>query len=113
MRRGTGTNGLVEAFLASDGNAFLAPFASTANGAWTGSTDRVRIGATTGTASLLIDDLVIADGGMPATVAFASTIMLAAAVPGVEPVGEPSQELMIVPLELAAPTRNRYFACVI
>jgi len=81
--RGTGTDAVLEAFLAPDGGTFGAPFARMTNGTWTTSADRTRFGATNGTAiDVTIDDVLIASGAMPAAVASTGAIVLAAAVPG-------------------------------
>lgn len=81
--RGTGGDAVVEAFLAPDGGTFGAPFARLTTGTWTTSADRIRFGATNGTAAdLTIDDVLVGSGGMPAQVASAGTAILAAAVPG-------------------------------
>jgi Galactose oxidase-like, Early set domain/Carboxypeptidase regulatory-like domain/Kelch motif len=81
--RGTGSDGVLEAFVAPDGGTFGAPFARTTSGAWATSADRTRFGATNGTAvDLTIDDVLLASGGMPAAVASSGAIVLAAAVPG-------------------------------
>jgi hypothetical protein len=81
--RGTGGNGVLEAFLAPDGGAFGAPFARITNGTWTTAADRTRFGATTSVAvDLTIDDVLISSGGMPEAVASTGAVVLAAAVPG-------------------------------
>jgi hypothetical protein len=108
--RGTGANAILEAFLAPDGGTFGAPFARLTNGTWTTSADRVRFGATNGTAvDLTIDDVLIASGGMPAPVASTGGVILAAAVPG--------SSYPVATIALAAtPVRIEYwfsFACPI
>jgi hypothetical protein len=81
--RGSGGDAIVEAFLAPDGGTFGAPFARLATGTWTTSADRIRLGATNGTAvNLTIDDVLVSSGGQPAQLAIAGTAILAAAVPG-------------------------------
>jgi hypothetical protein len=81
--RGTGVDAIVEAFVAPDGGTFGAPFARLTNGSWTTSADRIRFGATNGTAvNLTIDDVLVGSGGMPAPVASTGGAVLAAAVPG-------------------------------
>ncbi len=66
QRRGTGSNGLLEAFLAPSGTAFGSPFASLATGTWTTSADRLRLGATAGSAvDLTADDIALDGGAMP------------------------------------------------
>jgi hypothetical protein len=66
QRRGTGPDGVIEAFVVPDGSPLGSPFASRTTGDWTLGTDRIRFGATTATADLAMDDLVIASGSMPA-----------------------------------------------
>ena len=82
--RGTGGNAVLRAYIAPDGTTFGAPFASLTTGTWTTSADRIRLGATNGTAvDLTMDDVLIASGGVPAPVeAAGGAIVLAAAVPG-------------------------------
>ena len=81
--RGTGANGVLEAFVALDGQPFGAPFARITNGTWTTSADRMRFGATNGAAvNLTFDDILVASGGVPAPIASGGTAILAAAVPG-------------------------------
>ena len=73
QRRGTGSNGLLEAFLAPAGTAFSSPFASIATGTWTTSADRIRFGATAGGAVDATGDTIALDAGvMPAAVAMGS-----------------------------------------
>jgi hypothetical protein len=81
--RGTGSDAVLEAFLAADGAPFGAPFARLTTGTWITSADRIRFGATNGTAvNLTFDDVLIGSGAMPAPIAAAGTAILAAAVPG-------------------------------
>jgi galactose oxidase-like protein/carboxypeptidase family protein/Kelch motif protein len=81
--RGTGTDAVLEAFLAPDGGTFGAPFARMTNGTWTTAADRTRFGATNSTAvDLTIDDVLVGSGAMPNAVASSGAIVLAAAVPG-------------------------------
>jgi hypothetical protein len=83
QQRGTGANAIVEAFLAPDGGTFGAPFARTATGTWTTAADRLRLGATNGTAvDFTVDDVLIGSGSMPTPLASAGTAILASAVPG-------------------------------
>lgn len=65
QRRGTGSNAVLEGYLASGDAAFGAPFASTASGTWTTTANRLRVGATTGTIDVVVDDLRLASGAMP------------------------------------------------
>jgi len=83
QRRGTGANAVLEAFLAPDGGTFGTPFAGTSSGTWTTAADRLRLGATNGTAvDLTVDDVLIGSGSMPSPLASTSTAVLAAAAPG-------------------------------
>jgi hypothetical protein len=82
QKNANGSGSVLEAFLAPDGGTFGAPFAG-GSGTWTTSADRIRFGATNGTAvDITIDDVLIGSGSMPAAVASTGTIVLAAAVPG-------------------------------
>ncbi len=65
QRRGTGSNAVLEGYLATADAAFGAPFASTASGPWTTAANRLRVGATTGTIDVVVDDLRLASGAMP------------------------------------------------
>jgi hypothetical protein len=81
--RGSGTDAILEAFVAPDGAPFGAPFAGLATGTWTASADRIRFGATNGTpVNLTVDDVLLGSGSMPAPVASMGGVVLAAAVPG-------------------------------
>ena len=74
QRRGTGSNAVLEAFLAPAGTAFGAPFASLATGTWTTSADRLRFGATSGSAIDATADNIALDAGAtpaPATASLA------------------------------------------
>ena len=83
QKSGTGGNAVMEAFVVPDGATFGAPFARLTTGTWTTSADRIRFGATNGTAvDLTVDDVLIGSGSMPAPVASTTGIVLAAAVPG-------------------------------
>jgi hypothetical protein len=58
QKRGGGSNALLEAYLVVGDAPFGAPFATTANGAWTTAADRLRIGATTSAAlNAWVDDI--------------------------------------------------------
>jgi hypothetical protein len=77
QRGGTGSNALLEAFLAPAGTAFGAPFASLATGTWTTSADRLRFGATSGSAIDVTADTIAIDGGAmpgPATATPAAVV---------------------------------------
>ncbi len=83
QRRGTGSNGLLEAFLAPSGTDFSSPFASIATGTWTTSADRIRFGATAGGAFDATADTIALDAGaMPgvAVVAPGTTLVVATTV---------------------------------
>ena len=85
QKRGTGSNGVLEAFLAADGAAFGAPFASRTNGTWTTGMDRLRIGATNAprsTSSSTTSCLPAADAGWPPGVS-SLTGIIAVSAPGV------------------------------
>jgi hypothetical protein len=110
QKRGTGGNGVMEAFLAADGAAFGAPFASQVNGSWTTAMDRLRIGATNSTAvNVVLDDILLATGAMPgAPLASSSgTIMVLASVVS-RPVGIRAEADGLVP-----PSGNLIFVCPI
>ncbi|MBI4787778.1 MAG: hypothetical protein HY782_12100 [Chloroflexi bacterium] len=63
---GTGSNGVLEAYLAVGDNAFGAPFAATTAGTWTSQADRFRFGATTANnLNAVFDDILIDSGAMP------------------------------------------------
>jgi hypothetical protein len=111
QKRGTGSNGVLEAFLAPDGSAFGAPFASRTNGTWTTAMDRLRIGATNGTAvSMVLDDILLAKDAMPAgALAAASTGIIAASAPGVAQPGA----LLASAAVVSRPTASLVFICPI
>ncbi len=68
QRRGTGSNALVEAYVAPVGTAFGAPFASRTNGTWRTAADRLRIGATNSSAvNIVFDNVLIDRSSMPVT----------------------------------------------
>jgi hypothetical protein len=81
QRRGTGADGVLEAYVASDGTAFGTPFARMTNGTWTTGADRLRIGATNSSAvNLTFDDVLLGADAMPAVAQASSGIILIAAV---------------------------------
>ena len=84
QRRGTGTTGVLEAYLAADDSPFGAPFASRADGTWITPTDRLRLGATNSIVlDITLDDVLLASGAMPSSAPIAGTgVVLVAAVPG-------------------------------
>ena len=58
--------GYLDAFKGPEGGVFGTPFASTSSGAWTTAADRLRLGATNGSAvNLTVDDVLIGSGSMP------------------------------------------------
>jgi hypothetical protein len=65
--RGTGGNGVLEAYLAPAASPFGAPFARTATGTWSSSATRLRIGATSGPAVSASFDDVFLDAGSPSS----------------------------------------------
>jgi hypothetical protein len=66
QRNGSGSNAVLEAYLANDGTSFGAPFATNASGTWTTPADRVRFGATAGGAlSATFDDIKIDTAALP------------------------------------------------
>jgi hypothetical protein len=66
QRKGTGSNAVLEGFIATGDAAFGAPFASSSTQTFTSQTDSVQIGATTGTAGrLTLDDIRLDRGSMP------------------------------------------------
>jgi PKD repeat protein len=82
QRQGTGSNALLEAFLAPAGNAFGSPFATLTTGAWTTLADRIRFGATAGGAlDATADNIALDAGAMPTpsvAVVGAATFVVAA-----------------------------------
>ena len=66
QKKGTGSNGILEGFLASGDSAFGSAFASSNTQTLTSRTDTVQIGSTTGTVgSLTLDDIRLDTGSMP------------------------------------------------
>jgi hypothetical protein len=66
QRQGSGSNAVLEAYVAVDGAAFGTPFAATTSGTWTTAADRLRFGATTSTVTAVtFDDIKIDSAGMP------------------------------------------------
>jgi hypothetical protein len=83
QRAGTGTNAVLEGFVARTGDAFGPAFGSLANGTWTTKADRLRIGATSGGAvSISMDDVLVDGASMPAPAApqFAGVAVLATTI---------------------------------
>ncbi|MGP1674636.1 MAG: hypothetical protein ACTS8Z_05430, partial [Candidatus Limnocylindrales bacterium] len=106
LRRGTGSNGVVEAFLAPQGSAFGSAFASQSNGTWTSSTDRLRLGGTNGAVNIAVDDILLASGAMPGAPAGLASI-IATDAPGTT-----IRYAAVVSTEPAL-TRRQYLLCVI
>jgi hypothetical protein len=66
QKRGSGGNGVLDAYLAADGVAFGAPFASSSGGTWTTAADRLRFGATVSVAiNATFDDIKLDTASMP------------------------------------------------
>ena len=65
QKAGSGSNGVLEAYLAVGDQAFGQPFAVLSNGTWTSSPDTLRVGATTNTVDAVFDDIRLATGSMP------------------------------------------------
>ncbi|MEQ1758821.1 MAG: carboxypeptidase regulatory-like domain-containing protein [Vicinamibacterales bacterium] len=65
QKKGTGKNAVLEAYLAQGDNAFTTPFASTSTGTWKTPAGRLRLGATSGTVNLTIDDVRLDSNVMP------------------------------------------------
>ena len=66
QRQGSGSDAILEAYLAVGTAAFTTPFASLATGTWSGAADRLRAGSTSGAAiDLIVDDIRIDSATMP------------------------------------------------
>ena len=66
QKKGTGSNAVLEGFIATGDAAFTTPFATSSTQTFTTQADSVQIGATTGTAgSMTIDDIRLDTGSMP------------------------------------------------
>jgi hypothetical protein len=67
QRAGTGSNGILEAYVAEGDAPFVAPFAATTTGDWTAPTDRVRLGTTASSfpVRVVVDDLQLNGAVMP------------------------------------------------
>ena len=66
QRQGTGSDAILEAYLAVGTAAFTTPFATLTNGVWVGAADRMRAGVTSGAAiDLILDDIRIDSATMP------------------------------------------------
>jgi len=66
QRRGSGANGVLEAFLSEGGVPFGAPFAATSTGTWINGANRLQVGATSNdVGNLVFDDLQIDAASMP------------------------------------------------
>lgn len=68
QKKGTsGNNAILQAFLALGDNPFPAPFAATTTGSWKTLADRLKLGATTGSVNLTLDDVRLDSSAMPGT----------------------------------------------
>lgn len=66
QKKGTGSNGVLEGFLATGDAAFAAPFATNSAQTFTTQADSVQIGSSTGTvATATFDDIRLDTGAMP------------------------------------------------
>ncbi len=65
QKRGTGSNAVLEGYLAVGDAAFGAPFASLSNGAWTTAATQLRLGSTTGNALDVTTDNIEIDSSAP------------------------------------------------
>ncbi len=66
QKRGTGSNGIIEAWLAPAGSALGSPFARRTTGTWKTAADRVRLGATDSIrVSVLLDNVLLDRASMP------------------------------------------------
>ena len=95
QKRSTGGDGVLQAYVAPAGAAFGAPFANLSTGTWTTSADRLRFGATAGSAvAMTADTIAIDSAAMPGPVALSSGGTLVA-VSSVAPVALSSTGLTI------------------
>ena len=58
--RGTGANGVLQAFLADGNQPFGGAFASLASGSWTWAANRLRVGGTKGSVRVTLDRIHLA-----------------------------------------------------
>src|SRR5262249_52418034 len=66
QKRGTGANGVLEAYLATGDAPFGAPFATLTSGTWTGAASQVLLGATgSDPVELLLDDIRLDAAAFP------------------------------------------------
>jgi hypothetical protein len=66
QKRGSGSNAVLEAFIAAGDQPFGAPFAVTTAGTWTTAADRIRIGASgADPGDVTVDDIRLDAAGMP------------------------------------------------
>ncbi|MBM2849416.1 MAG: hypothetical protein HW418_2358, partial [Anaerolineales bacterium] len=66
QKRGAGADAILEGYLATGDDPFVAPFAGTTVGKWTTPADRVRLGATNSNAlDALLDDITLDLGAAP------------------------------------------------
>ena len=87
QKQGTGANAVLQAYLAPAGAAFGTPFASLATGTWTTSADRLRFGATAGSAVNMTADTIALDAGaMPGPIAVSAAAGTLVAARNIAPV---------------------------
>lgn len=66
QKRGTGADGILEAYVAAGDNPFGTPFASTTTGTWTTQADRLRLGVTVSAVlDATFDDIRLDAAAMP------------------------------------------------
>jgi hypothetical protein len=66
QKRGTGADGILQAYVAAGDNPFGTPFASTTSGTWTTQADRLRLGATLSVIlDATFDDIRLDSASMP------------------------------------------------
>ena len=87
QKRSTGANGVLQAYVAPAGAAFGTPFASLSTGTWTTSADRLRFGATAGSAvNMTADSIALDAGAMPGPVAASAAAGTLVAARNIAPV---------------------------
>jgi hypothetical protein len=65
QKRGSGSNAVLEAYMAIGDAAFGSPFASSQTQTFTAAADRLRFGATTGTLNAVFDDITLDAAALP------------------------------------------------
>ncbi|HSS35818.1 MAG TPA: carboxypeptidase regulatory-like domain-containing protein [Patescibacteria group bacterium] len=87
QKRSTGANGVLQAYVAPAGSAFGTPFASLSTGTWTTLADRLRFGATAGSAVDMTADTIALDAGaMPGPIAASAAAGTLVAARNIAPV---------------------------